>query len=56
MRSIRIVLAALCVAAAGLVVSAAPANAVPPPLLPPALTKSFTPTTIPVGSTTLLVS
>ena len=51
MRRLRVVLVALCVAAASLVVSAGPANATPTPVLPPTVFKSFDPTTIPLNGT-----
>jgi uncharacterized repeat protein (TIGR01451 family) len=47
----RSVVVGLCVAAAGLVVSVGPANATPTPVQPPTVTKSFTPSTIPLNGT-----
>ena len=52
MRQFRGVLLVVCVAAAGLVVSAGPANATPTPLQPPTVTKSFGDARIPLNGTT----
>ena len=54
MRLFRSVLAVVCVAAAGLVVSEGPAGAVTPAPPPLQITKSFSPSTVSVGATSRL--
>jgi uncharacterized repeat protein (TIGR01451 family) len=54
MRLFRVVLVALCVAAAGLVVSSGTASATPTPVQPPTVDKLFAQSTIPLNGTTFV--